>query len=77
MWVTPQVAIVLTYAKAMSKARDIGCHTLGLTGSHGGELKQHAHTCIQVPSTVTARIQEAHAFIGHMLCAIVDEAYQQ
>jgi D-sedoheptulose 7-phosphate isomerase len=27
-----------------------------------------------VPSDITARIQEAHIFIGHTLCAMVEQA---
>ncbi|MBP5582569.1 MAG: phosphoheptose isomerase, partial [Bacteroidales bacterium] len=30
--------------------------------------------CICVPSTVTARIQEAHILIGHILCGLVEDS---
>ena len=61
--------------KAMESAHDIGCYTVALTGQGGGQLAQMVDTCICVPSSSTPRIQEVHAFIGHMLCAIVDESF--
>ena len=60
---------------AIETARDIGCYTVALTGDSGGKLKPLVDTCICVPSSSTPRIQEAHAFIGHMLCAYVDSAF--
>jgi D-sedoheptulose 7-phosphate isomerase len=61
--------------EAITKAKDIGCYTVALTGESGGELKNLVDTCICVPSPSTPRIQEAHAFIGHMLCAYVDASF--
>ena len=58
---------------AMAAAREIGCYTVGLTGGNGGKLTDAVDECICVPSPSTPRIQEAHAFIGHLLCSIVDE----
>lgn len=60
---------------AVETARAIGCYTIALTGESGGQLKPLVDTCICVPSSSTPRIQEAHAFIGHMLCAHVDAAF--
>ena len=60
--------------KAMAVANDIGCRTQVLTGLSGGQLKGLVDDCLCVPSNFTPRIQEAHAFIGHMLCAMVDDA---
>ena len=59
---------------AMEVARRIGCYTVALTGASGGQLIDKVDTCIRVASSETPRIQEAHAFIGHRLCAIVDES---
>lgn len=61
---------------AIEAARDIGCYTVALTGESGGKLKSLANTCICVPSSSTPRIQEAHAFLGHMLCAYVDSSFE-
>jgi D-sedoheptulose 7-phosphate isomerase len=61
---------------AIETAREIGCYTVALTGESGGQLKSLVDTCICVPSSSTPRIQEAHAFIGHMLCAYVDSSFE-
>ena len=43
----------------------------GLTGETGGCMKELC-SCICVPSEITARIQEAHIMIGHIICEIVE-----
>ncbi len=48
--------------------------TIGLTGENGGQLKQHCK-CLSVPSNETARIQECHILIGHILCQLVEYGY--
>ncbi|WP_250632344.1 D-sedoheptulose 7-phosphate isomerase [Rhodoflexus caldus] len=58
---------------ALAKGRAMGCQTLALTGKDGGKASQTADLNIVVPSQVTARIQEMHILIGHILCAAVDE----
>jgi D-sedoheptulose 7-phosphate isomerase len=60
---------------AVKTAQTMGCYTSALTGESGGQLKAIVDTCICVPSAATPRIQEAHAFIGHMLCAAVDAEF--
>lgn len=49
-----------------------GLQVIGLTGQSGGQLAQHCDLVVQVPSTRTARIQEAHALIGHLICESVE-----
>ena len=61
--------------KAINKAKELGALTIGLTGKDGGELKEICDHCLVIPSNNTARIQEAHILIGHMICEIVDEEY--
>jgi D-sedoheptulose 7-phosphate isomerase len=51
-----------------------GLTTIALTGGDGGALQRCCDHAIVVPSRTTARIQEAHIFIGHGLCALVEEA---
>lgn len=58
--------------KAMQKAKEIGAKTVGLTGGSGGKLTAICDQNLIVPSGVTARIQEAHIFIGHCLCEILE-----
>lgn len=59
--------------EAAEKALESGCAVISMTGNGGGALGQMAKIDLCVGSTNTARIQEAHAFIGHVLCAAIDE----
>jgi D-sedoheptulose 7-phosphate isomerase len=59
--------------RAAEAARAGGIHTIGLLGRDGGALRACCDVPIVVPSTSTARIQEAHSFIGHTLCALVEQ----
>ncbi|WP_449621684.1 D-sedoheptulose 7-phosphate isomerase [Robertmurraya sp. Marseille-Q9965] len=58
---------------AMTKAKENGAITIGLTGKDGGLLREISDHCIVIPSNTTARIQEAHILIGHIICEIIDE----
>ena len=60
--------------KAMAAARAGGLVTVGLTGQSGGKLAAVVQHCLRVPSDDTARIQESHIAIGHLICMGVDEA---
>lgn len=62
---------VVTAAEA---ARAMGITTVGLLGRDGGALVNVCDLPIVVPGRSTARIQEAHIFIGHVLCAQIEEA---
>ncbi|HVY94838.1 MAG TPA: SIS domain-containing protein [Bryobacteraceae bacterium] len=53
---------------AVQEARKRGIFTAAFTGQSGGALKEAADLLIAVPSTVTARIQEMHSLLGHILC---------
>ncbi len=61
--------------RAATLARDKGCKVIALSGNDGGKLSALADVDLCVPSDVTARIQEAHGFIGHLLCSAIDEAF--
>jgi D-sedoheptulose 7-phosphate isomerase len=52
-------------------AREMGLYTIGLTG-RGGALAACGDMVFAVESDTTARIQETHILLGHMLCALVD-----
>jgi D-sedoheptulose 7-phosphate isomerase len=58
--------------RAMECAAGLGVYRVGLTGGSGGALRQQSDLCLVVPSANTARIQEAHILIGHLLCDIVE-----
>ncbi len=60
--------------KALQAAKSIGIGTIGLTGQSGGQMRSLCDLCICVPSTVTARVQEVHLTIGHLLCGLVEDA---
>lgn len=57
---------------AVMTARGIGCRIVGLTGASGKRLASLCDAAVIVPSTRTARIQEAHIAIGHIWCELVD-----
>lgn len=57
--------------KAIQLARKIGLSTIGMTG-RAGELAGCVDLVFTVASNVTARIQESHMTIGHILCDLVD-----
>lgn len=58
--------------RAIEAAKAIGATTVGLTGGTGGKLKDLCDFSLVMPSSVTARIQEAHIFVGHSLCEILE-----
>jgi len=58
---------------ALSLARKIGAKTIGFMGNDGGEMKNFVDVGIIVPSNDTARIQEVHITIGHIICEIVEQ----
>ncbi|TLX50068.1 phosphoheptose isomerase [Pseudoalteromonas ruthenica] len=57
---------------ALRAANDIGAYTVALTGREGGTVKDIAKLPIIISNDETARIQEAHMFIGHWLCEALD-----
>lgn len=59
---------------AMSVARKMGIHTVGLAGCSGGKLKGAVDHCVCAPSTETPRIQECHILIGHIISQLAEEA---
>lgn len=60
--------------RALDAARARGILTVGLTGRGGGKMKEAADYCICVSSEETARIQEGHILVGHIVCEIVEQA---
>lgn len=57
---------------ALEAANKIGAFTVALTGRDGGKVKDIAKLPIIIKNDETARIQEAHMFIGHWLCEAID-----
>ncbi len=59
--------------KAIETAAELGLHTVVLTGGSGGKLAGLAEVVINVPSEITPHIQEAHLWVEHLLCWMVDD----
>ena len=57
--------------RGMEVAKEIGLFTLGMTGA-GGKLADAADLVLRVESDVTARVQETHITMGHILCQLVE-----
>ena len=57
--------------KALQTAKNIGMFTIGLTG-RGGEVAACSDLVFAVEADTTARIQESHITLGHILCDLVD-----
>ncbi len=56
------------------KAKEMNLKTICLSGCDGGTLEKAAGMSLIVPSKITARIQEAHITIGHIICELAEEA---
>ena len=60
--------------KALEAAHNKGLTTIGFTGEKGrGTMNTKCDHCIIVPSDETARIQECHEFIWHVICGAVED----
>jgi len=60
-------------AAGLRQAKKMDLKTVALTGGDGGEIAKLADVSLIVPSAITARIQEAHITIGHIICELVEE----
>lgn len=63
---SPNVTAALTVARA------IGITAAAFGGRDGGEMRGLADPLLVVPSSATARIQEMHIALGHMLCRALE-----
>ncbi len=57
-------------------AQELALTTIGWTGHTGGKLRSLCE-CMCIPSAETARIQECHILVGHILCELVEASYFQ
>ncbi len=60
---------------ALERARQIGAFTVSLTRAGDCKMRNLADSCIAVDSTSTARIQECHILIGHLLSDYVESEW--
>lgn len=58
---------------ASLEAKEKNIPTIGLLGKDGGEIKEMSDVSIIVPSQDTARIQEAHSLIIHVICQLIEK----
>jgi D-sedoheptulose 7-phosphate isomerase len=57
---------------AMQKAKQMGLVTIAFVGQNRGPVSETADIELRIPSQVTARIQEGHQTIGHIVCDLVE-----
>ena len=57
---------------AIRKAKSLGIKTVSFTGKDGGIISRESDLSIVVPSDCTARIQESHIMIGHIICELAE-----
>jgi D-sedoheptulose 7-phosphate isomerase len=60
-------------SSALQAARELGACAVAFTGEAGGAAARSADIALRIPSTDTARIQEAHILCGHMLCDWIEQ----
>ncbi|MEJ5364672.1 MAG: D-sedoheptulose 7-phosphate isomerase [Desulfosoma sp.] len=59
--------------RALRWAREHGLHTLGLAGLRQTDMDVYCDLILHVPDAVTARVQEVHIAVGHVICELVEE----
>jgi D-sedoheptulose 7-phosphate isomerase len=59
--------------RGLRAAKAAGAVTVALTGQGGGRLAGQVDVSIFIPSKETARIQEMHLMLGHVLCALLEQ----
>lgn len=59
---------------ALVRAREMSIVTVGFSGASGGAMGHACDHLIRIPSHSTARIQEAHITVGHIICGLVENA---
>ena len=57
----------------LEKAKEKGINSVAILGKGGGLIKDLADYTLIINSNNTARIQEVHILIGHIICQIVEE----
>lgn len=60
---------------AFHEAKKRGIHILAFTGEKASQMSALADATLSVPAPITARVQECHIMVGHMICDYIDEDY--
>ena len=61
--------------RGLEKAIEKKCKAIALLGGDGGSIKKKADLSIIVPAKSTPHIQESHITIGHILCSLIEQAF--
>ena len=59
--------------RAIEKANSMGLITIGFSGKDGGAMQNLCKYNLIIPSDNTARIQEAHILVGHIICKLIEQ----
>ena len=59
--------------RAIEKANSLGLITIGFSGKDGGSMQNICKYNLIIPSDNTARIQEAHILVGHIICKLIEQ----
>tara|TARA_A100001015_G_C14646418_1_gene577451 strand:+ start:30 stop:593 length:564 start_codon:yes stop_codon:yes gene_type:complete len=65
----------LNIVEAIKTAKNLNLKTIGFFGANSGKAVKMVDHSIRVPSKITAHIQEAHIFLGHIICSMVDSDF--
>ena len=57
---------------ALQLAKNIGCKSIGLSGKSGGDMNKLCDVNLVIPAKDTARIQEMHILVGHIICHLIE-----
>ena len=57
---------------ALQSAKNIGCKSIGLSGKSGGNMNKLCDVNLVIPAKDTARIQEMHILVGHIICHLIE-----
>lgn len=60
--------------KALLTAREMGIHTVGMTGNRESRMIECVDLCLRAPSPDTPLIQQCHITLGHILCREIELA---
>lgn len=63
--------------RAVNKAREIGAVTVALLGKDGGKIGGNVDYPVIVPCDTTARVQESHIMLIHIICELAEKSLKE
>lgn len=63
--------------RAAKQVKERGIYTIGLLGNDGGKIASIVDLPLIIPSNVTARVQESHIVIIHIICELIENALSE